>query len=422
MMRSLAPFTSRDFRRLWLGNWLAALSIPPIATALVVEITKLARDAGPSVFRQRGAAVLVTGVFAGAMADRLPRRSVLLGCLTACAILCGALGVSSAVFGGESLVFLIAASVAVAVVSGLFHCARESLAAELVPLESRPAAVAWSVAPAIAVQPLTPFVVALSYGSTALTFLILGTFAILAATVFSRLPMLSAGAQGPWVHEIAAGLRHMTRRRRLRISTGFGIPLWFVACVSFSLILRFAEFEPEFNRHHHPNAFAMQMGGILVSSAMGALGSAWLMTACRPVRLAVASGVTLAVGLVALSRAEQELSSAGAVFVVGLGCAGLTSSILALLVEASEPEYFGRLLSLPVLAYAAVTLLQDPLWELLSSKAVVPALIGLGVLVLVLAAGLGFALQSAGDDVPAPPTARRPDDPYAPVGRHESAD
>ncbi|WP_414941777.1 MFS transporter [Amycolatopsis sp. cmx-11-51] len=217
---------NRDYRLLWTGQVVseAGFSTTMIAFPLVVlAITGSAAQSG-LVVGAVAIAQLVTGLPAGALVDRWPRKRIMLGCEAVQAI--AAAGLVLALWWGKAGVgLLVVVAVVMGVCRALFEPAEEASLPRLVPSEQVPAAVALNAARTSAGQlsgtALGGFLFALGRFVPFVFDVFTHLFAFV-ALLFVRIPDRVTATARPPAHlgrEIVEGVRWVWGQPRLRVTT-----------------------------------------------------------------------------------------------------------------------------------------------------------------------------------------------------------
>ena len=133
---ALASLAYRDFRLLWLGQWVSQLGTQVQTVALgwlVYTLTGSAAQLG-GIGLARAVPIILLSLFGGTLADRADRRRVLLVSQTTLAIFSGALALAVA-SGRATVLLLYAFALATAAASAFDAPARQAFIPALVPRE-----------------------------------------------------------------------------------------------------------------------------------------------------------------------------------------------------------------------------------------------------------------------------------------------
>ncbi|MFI5315441.1 MAG: MFS transporter [Myxococcota bacterium] len=351
------------FRVLWAGTWASYI---PFFMANVVNgvvafhLAHVNRAVGTVVFAQ-GIAMAVLAPIGGAGADRWPKRRVLAASQSAAAAVFGAFAVLLSL-GLLTIAALAAGSFVLGVSISFLGPARQAFAAELVGSDLRGNAVALNQVPLTGSQVLGPaiagFMLASPFGATGAYTLMSALYATSALSLIA-LPKSLARPNAAETHVLAdllTGLRYVGAHPRLRLLVGFFVC---VIMMGFSYVTVL----PGLVVH------ALGRGGdavprLFFTSALGGLTitliTARLADSRRALPMFVTMPFVLATGLLGLFAAPSFELAIGAMFVVGIGFGGFQTLNAAVIVQTTEPAYFGRVFSLSMLAFAGVSLMSLP--------------------------------------------------------------
>jgi MFS family permease len=361
--RTFAAFALRNFRVLWAGTW--ASYIPffmsfAVNSVVAFHIAHTNKAVGTVLFAQ-GIAMAALAPVGGAGADRWPKRRVLALSQSAASLVFGAFAVLLAL---DSLTipamaagaFLLGASVS------FLGPARQAFAAALVGPDLRGNAVALNQVPLTGSQVLGPALAGLllnsPLGATGAYALMSALYA-LAALSLAPLPHSPARANAAETHvlaDLAEGLRYVASHSRLRLLVGFFVCVIMMG-FSYSTVLpglvshalgRAPEAVP-------PLLLTSAVGGLLVT-----LLTARFADSSRAVTLFKSMPFVMGTGLLGLFAAPTYSLAIAAMLVIGVGFGGFQTLNAAVIVQATEPAYFGRVFSLSMLAFAGVSLMSLP--------------------------------------------------------------
>jgi MFS family permease len=393
--RTFAALAVPSFRVLWMGTWASYLPffMSTVVNAVVAfHLAHVNRAVGTVVFAQ-GLAMAVLAPIGGAGADRWPKRRVLaLSQSTA-----------SAVFGAFALLLaldrlsigsLAAGAFVLGIAISFLGPARQALAAELVGVDLRGNAVALNQVPLTGSQVLGPAVAGLMLASP---FGATGAYALMSALyATSALSLLwlpksvvrTNAAETHVLADLAAGLRYVRGHPRLRLLVGFFVC---VIMMGFSYVTVLPGLVEHALGHSAdavpPLFFTSALGGLLVTLVTARLADSRL-----ALPLFVTMPFVLALGLFGLFAAPTYALAIAAMLVVGMGFGGFQTLNAAVIVRATEPEYFGRVFSLSMLAFAGVSLMSLPVGFLADAIGERATLATLSCVVLSIAAVAGSRL------------------------------
>ena len=390
--RTFAALGVRDFRVLWAGTWASYL---PFFMANVVNgvvafhLAHVNRAVGTVVFAQ-GVAMAALAPLGGAGADRWPKRRVLALSQSAAAAVFGTLALLLAL-DRLSIAALAGGAFVLGVAISFLGPARQAFAAELVGPDLRGNAVALNQVPLTGSQVLGPAIAGLMlaspFGATGAYALMSALYATSALSLVA-LPKSLARTDAAETHVLADlgdGLRYVASHRRLRLLVGFFVCVIMMGFSYVTVLPGLVE--------HALGRPADEVPPLFFTSALGGLTitliTARLADSRRAVPLFVGMPFALAAGLLGLFAAPTYPLAVGAMFVVGIGFGGFQTLNAAVIVQTTEPAYFGRVFSLSMLAFAGVSLMSLPVGVLADAIGERATLATLSGVVLAIALGAG---------------------------------
>jgi MFS family permease len=360
---TFASLRLRSFRVLWSGTWASYI---PFFMANVVngvvafQLAHTNRAVGTVVFAQ-GVAMGVLAPIGGAGADRWPKRRVLALSQSAAGLVFATFAVLLAT-GALTIPALAAGAFVLGVAVSFLGPARQAFAAELVGPELRGNAVALNQVPLTGSQVLGPLLAAVllqsPVGATGAYALMGGLYGLSALSLVA-LPKSRArhdAGDTDVLADLLEGLRYVGSHTRLRLLVGFFVTV--IMCgFSYGTVL------PGLVVHalgHHadevpPFFFTSALGGLSVT-----LVTARLAGGARALPIFLSMPLVLATGLLGLFAAPTYGFAIAAMLVVGAGFGGFQTLNAAVIVQNTEPAYFGRVFSLSMLAFAGVSLMSLP--------------------------------------------------------------
>ena len=397
-LRTFAALSVRDFRVLWAGTWASYI---PFFMANVVNgvvafhLAHVNRAVGTVVFAQ-GVAMAVLAPIGGAGADRWPKRRLLALSQSTAAVVFGVFALLLAL-DRLTIAALAGGAFVLGVAISFLGPARQAFAAELVGPELRGNAVALNQVPLTGSQVLGPAIAGLMLasplGATGAYALMSALYATAALSLLA-LPHSCARGNAAETHvleDLLVGLRYVVSHRRLRLLVAFFVC---VIMMGFSYVTvlpglvehalgRSADAVP-------PLFFTSALGGLLVTFVTARVADSH-----RALPLFVAMPFVLACGLLGLYLAPSYELAIAAMFLVGIGFGGFQTLNAAVIVQVTEPEYFGRVFSLSMLAFAGVSLMSLPVGILADAIGERATLATLSGVVVAIALGFGPRLLSS---------------------------
>jgi len=335
----LGPLRSRDFRLLWTGLLFGNLGTWMQFTALGYEVVHIAPNEHLAALyvgiigAARAIPVLVLSPFAGVVADRFPRRRVLLATNAITSLLALALAVIIARGYGSIAVLALLSSLQAATQS--FDApARQSWVPLLVKRDYVATAIGLNSfafnAPAAVGPPIAGLIIAAGGVATCMYANAILTIAVLIALVFMQ-PVAASSTQREGVfRSIGEGLRFLYDHPVLR---------WVVLLlVATSLLVRPYSFLLPAYAAHIVHTDARGLGVLMAASGFGALCGAILTAALIPKRRSIiwaASAILLSAGVAALglttniSIAVVELTFMGLATLTFLGSSNILMQTLS---------------------------------------------------------------------------------------------
>lgn len=336
-----------------IGTWLQLTA----TTLLLFDLTGRAEDLGLNAAAQF-LPMLLLGAWAGALADRVDRRRLML--FTQSAMALQAFVLAGLVFAGRAgPTAVYALSALLGIIGAIDNPARRGLIAELVDADEVPNAMALNTAvmtgsrilgPALAAWLAQPLGIAWLFLANALSFaaFILPVAAIRPGSL-RREPKAAAGG-----HPVREALRFVTGHPQLG-------PLLLVYALVSTFAFNHSVALPALAERRFGEAQAF--GYLLSVTGVGSLVGA-LVTAGRPtVSLRWFQACTLLLGLSSLALAVAPSLPWALVLALplGLGGAGFISSANAILQHLGPPEMRSRLLALTAVAFLGSTPVGGPI-------------------------------------------------------------
>lgn len=402
---TLASFAIPAFRIIWFGTFLYYLSI----FSGIVARGALAKELGGSnaalglVTLSFGAVSLVMTPIGGVLADRLPKRRLLIVATTFLAASNALLGLAE-VFEVTEFWMLLVVSAAQAIAFATLVPARMAFTLDIVGPDLIPNAVALAQISMNSNRVIGPALAGVFLGISWLSFagiyLFSAGLSVLAVICFLFLGPGNPRADRPQrapVADLLDGLSYVRSVPSVRIVVTLAI---LVTMVGFPYIAFLPSVSEDF--------FGRGSAGFALLSLVGAAGGLLAGVGVARTVLAqgpavqLASGVLLAVGLGFMSWAPTFGMAMAAAFVVGMATAGFQSMNATLALSLSSSEYHGRIQSLLGLGFSAFGLVSYPLGLLADRIGLRETLAGMGVVTFVLVVGAELLWRrDRGDIVPA---------------------
>lgn len=400
-------FRERNFRILWSGSFLAFLAffMSTVVQAIVAyELTENNRSVGLVVFAQ-GIAQLLLGPFGGAMADRFPKRLVIFVCQAIITV--SFFIVALLIAGGAiSIVTLAAASFLIGLAFSFLGPSRQAFLMELVTPSKRGNAVALSQVALNSSRIFGPMLAAVclqfdSFGSAGAYFVMAGLYVgAMWTTVLLPRGTPAPGPARNVLGDISEGVKYVWRVPRLRKLVLSYVLLIMVGFPYVTVMPGLVENEFDRSAGSVTILYTINaVGGLLAS-----LGVASLADSPRAGSVYVVMALLFGGGLIASGLSPTFLVVGLMMFILGFGGGGFQTLNGAIVSHITDPAYFGRVVSLTFLAFAAFAVVALPVGLLADAIGERATLIvmGCGVCLIVLV----FAL--VGRDVTRLDVAERP--------------
>jgi predicted MFS family arabinose efflux permease len=352
----LRALRHRDYRRFYVGQLVSLVGnwMQSVAQAwLVLDLTHSAFKLG-LIGTLQFTPVLVFSVFAGALADRVPKRRMLI--TTQIALAVQAVTLAALVVSGRVEYWH------VCVLGFLLGCintidlpARQSFIMDMVGKADVVSAVALNsaafngariIGPAVAGILIARFGVAPAFSINALSFVVV--IAALATVRTQGLPV--ARGDTTLLQEIGEALRYALRTPRIRV-------ILTILLVVSLCVFNFTVYVPLFARRvlaQGAEGFGFLMAAVGVGAVTGALALGFLPRRPPPLALIFAAGATACLGLVTMAAVSSFVLALPVLFVIGIAsimaAAGCNSTL-----QLSAPDAMrGRVMSLYTLVFGGV--------------------------------------------------------------------
>lgn len=366
--RTFSAFRYRNFRLLWgvMAASMTAMQMQQIAQGwLAFKLAGNFTGVG-IVMMAWGIPQLLMSLVGGAVADRMDKRRLMI--FTQSTV--GLTALSTAVLittGHISLQALFAMGVVQGIAFSFNMPARQALLAEIVPREELMNALALNnsamnatrvIAPSIAGALIAAFSVQIAYYVAASCYLVVLAFALMLPPSISHLS--DAATRGSVRAEIGIGLRYIWGSRDLRL-------LLLMAFVPIVLGMPYNGLLPGFaveELRRGSAAYGMMSTVAGVGALVGSIGIAGIAGYSRVRMLQAAVGVGFGVGLLALGFASAAFGYPGAlVALLGLGLCSMSYMTLnnTLIMTATEPAFYGRVMSVYMLTFSVFPLMSGPM-------------------------------------------------------------
>lgn len=388
------------YRVLWIGTSLSFLAFAMsnvVQSVVAYDLTGKNGDVG-KVALGMGIATIVTAPFGGVIADRVSKRGLLLVGQTTIAAdftLVGVLIITDHI----TIPLLVASTFVMGLVFSFIAPARQAWIGELLQGPRLPNGIALQQVAMTSTRIVGPFLagalVALPFIASGGTYVFMGALLAIVVATLAQLPP-SRPRQTAEGHSALAdfreGLEHVAARPSLTLLAVSFIGI-VIAGYSYQVVLP-GYLSGELGRSSKDVAWLLGVAGfaglIVTVGVAGMAGSrhAW--------RLMSLGGVVLGVALIGLALAGNFVIALFVMLFVGAGSSSYQLLNSALLVQESDPAYYGRVMSLTMLAWGFNGLAGLPFGLLADATGERPALFVMGVAVLSITAASTAARRVIG--------------------------
>ena len=397
--------TDPHYRILWVGTTLSflAFSMAMIVQNIVAfDITGKNRSVGV-VSVGMGISTIIAAPFGGVIADRVSKRLLLLIGQSTIAANFGIVGLLI-VTGDITIPILFASTLVQGLVFSFIAPARQAWLGEILTGPRLANGIAMQQVAMTGTRIIGPFfagvLIALSFVGSGGAYLTMGGLMLLVVATLARLPA-SPPRPKRAVSALGAfneGLQHVIARPRLAL-----LAIMFVGVVmaGFSYQVLLAGYlENELGRDKKDMAWLLGVAGFagLVASVMVAgrvhSPNAW--------RMMFGAGLVLGLSLLGLAVAGNFAGALVVMLLVGAGSSVFQLINSALLMRESDPAYYGRVMSLTMLAWGFNSLVGLPFGALADAIGERQTLFTMGVLVMAVIAVSSMARLALTRGTPAP--------------------
>jgi len=345
----LGPFRYRDFSLLWSGLLVGNIGTWMQFTALGYYVAKMAPDAGIGSFyigllgASRMVPVLIASPFAGVVADRYPRRMILLSTNILTAILAVLLA-AALMTGTATLPVVLLLSGLQAATQSFDAPARQSWVPLMVPRELVGNAIGLNSfafnAPSVAGPPLAGLLIAASGIAPCMILNAIVKFAVVAAIVLMKPAPVSSKSHASFLAAIKEGVAFIYGHDVLR---------WiYLMLIVTALSVRSYNFLLPAYAVHVVHTDARGLGWLMAATGAGAMLGALSIAALNVRRRAViwfVSGTIASIGVMCLGFTDQLGIAAIVLTFIGLGTQSFVGSSNVLVQTLAPDDMRGRVVS-----------------------------------------------------------------------------
>ncbi len=386
-VKTFAALSNTHFRTLWTGSFLAFIAFFMSITVNAIVAFDLSGSNGAVgfvVFGQ-GIAQLLLNPIGGALADRLPKKVVILSCqavITVAFFVLGILVVTDVI----AVAYLAIGSFLIGMSFSFLGPSRQSFLMELVDVTRRGNAVALSQVALNASRIIAPLLATFLLGVEAFgaagAFFAMSALYIAAMLTTFRLPKSNppANAGRSMFGDLIAGFGYVKRTPRLRLLIASYV-LTIMFGFAFTTVLP-GLLENELDRKAKDITLllaANAIGGLVASLAVASLAdspraNAVYLFMCSMFGICLVwMGVVPSYGVLVL-----------VMLIMGFAAGGFQTLNGAIVSHITDPAYFGRVVALTFLAFAASSVLALPLGFIADAVGERPTLLVSGAIVCLL--------------------------------------
>ena len=388
---TFASLENPTYRLLWLGGLVSFLAVQMEFIArgwLAYELTGSNAGLG-AVFLGFGVPMLLLTPWGGVVADRLPKRKVLIACQLTLASSSAALA-ATVLLDITEYWMLIAAAVLQGVGFSFLGPARMAFTGELVGKERLANAIVLQQMSMNGTRVFGPSIAGALIGVRAFgvggVYAVTACLLLVAVSVTFRLPAGNPATGRPVrspFEELRDGVSYVRRRPLLRLLV---LTSFLVVMVAFPYVV----FLPVLASEVY-DVGSSGYGVLSACSAVGALGASVFIAsrADGPTawRTQAAAGAVFALGVAVLGVSSSYAVGLLAVLVVGAASSGFQSLNNALVLSSSDPAYHGRVQSLMMLSFSGFGIAALPIGLLADAIGVTTTLAGMGAIALLAVVG-----------------------------------
>ena len=381
---------NRHFLILWIGtsfSFLAFNMVWIVQSVVAFDITGKNTSVGV-VFTGMGVATLFVAPFGGVIADRVSKRRLLLVgqsimCLTF--VVVGILVLTDTI----TILWLFVSTLLLGLVFSFIAPARQAWVGEILPEREIPNGVALTQVAMSATRVVGPAIAAILLAWAIVgaggTYLLMGAFLAIVVATLAQLPATRstpAEDRRPVLDDLGEGLRHIAERPRLRLLIlsfiGITVTAYSYQVVFPGLLENELGIDPKegIGPLYIISAIAGLVATVLLAAAASG-GHAW--------RLMLFSGLALGLSTTATAFAPDYLSLALLMVPVGVAMSAFQMLNNALVMRESEPAFYGRVMSLTMIAWGLNSLAGLPFGVLADGVGERESLFVMGALATVVA-------------------------------------
>jgi MFS family permease len=356
---------NRHFRVMWAGSFASFLAFfmsTVVQAVLAFQLTGSNSAVGFVVFGQ-GFAQLVFGPFGGAFADRVSKKKLILFCQGLTFLSFSALAILVAT-DQIAVIFLAGGAFINGVSFSFLGPSRQAYVIELIRPENRGNAVAMNQVALNASRVLGPAVAGVllaidAVGVTGAYVTMAGFYALAMGSMLlipDAPPLADAKARSVF-GDIAEGFRYVASQPRLRTLVLFFISVMMVGFPYVTVLPGYVENQ----LGRDATVGSVMLSATAVGALIASMAVASLADSPRALMIYSGMGVLFGVSLVLSAIAPTVFIAVAFMLLVGIGSGAFQTLNGAVIIREAEPRYFGRVMSLTMLAFAGFGLMGLPI-------------------------------------------------------------
>lgn len=385
---ALVVFNNRNYRYLWSSSLFSftGMQMQQVARALLAWDLTHSYGAVGLISLSFGLPMFFFSLVGGSLADRFEKRNLTMGSQSATAFFAVATALML-VTNTITIEWLFVLGLGGGTAMALGMPARSPLMAQVVGPQNVMSAMAMSNAAMNATRLFGPALAGLMVAAWNLesVYFLQAAMSVISAAVLLAVPTGLGGAalatRGNMFREIGNGLSYVARTPRLR---QLNIAMFAVSFFAMPYVMLLAGFVHEdLGKGDKEFGYLQSISG--VGALVGSLGVATLTAFDRKTLIQWVAGILGGLGLVMLAFASRSFGYPGslaAILVLGLTLTAYQTLNSTLIMEASKPEFYGRVMSINMLSFSAMPLMAFPLGRVADSVGVTNMFIAQGVIVV----------------------------------------
>lgn len=385
---ALVVFENRNYRYLWTSSLFSftGMQMQQVARALLAWELTHSYGAVGLISLSFGLPMLCLSLIGGSLADRFEKRNLTMASQSATAFF-AVVTALMLVTGTINIAWLFLLGLGGGAAMALGMPARNPLMAQVVGPQNVMSAMAMSNAAMNATRLLGPALAGVMAGFWNLesVYFLQAALCVVSAQLLFLVPTglgdNGVVQRGSMFREIANGLAYVYRDSRLR---QLNISMFAISFFAMPYVMLLAGFvHEELGKGDSEFGYLQSISG--VGALVGSLGVATLAAFDRKTLVQWVAGITGGLGLIFLALASEAFGYGGAIaatLVLGLALTAYQTLNSTLIMEASKPDFYGRVMSINMLSFSAMPLMAYPLGQVADQMGVTNMFMAQGVIVV----------------------------------------